>query len=315
MAEPIKIDSHVHLYRTINEGVAEKEGYQVWEYGEKDGVPASIYPGTVENILEAMEVSGMAKVVAVNLFIAREHRNARMAELPHNLSEAEKGKRVREIDAWVVDQLQKFNSWICAIARQYPQIVPFVGVDITALEEDQCAAHVRDMLENHGARGVKLHAAAGGFNMSDTRLWPMYKICEQLGAPIIGHSGPDQAGVGLAEPQAFGRMLREFPQLKVVLAHMGGATWTQALEIAQTFPNAFFDCCEIIEWTGGTNAPSEKQLAQLIKDIGPERVMMGSDFPWYDLDHTVERVMQLPLLSNEEKEGILGANALRILNL
>ena len=43
--------------------------------------------------------------------------------------------------------------------------------------------------------------------------------------------------------------------------------------------------------------------------------MMGSDFPWYDLDHTVERVMGLPLLSTEEKEGILGANALNILNL
>ena len=43
--------------------------------------------------------------------------------------------------------------------------------------------------------------------------------------------------------------------------------------------------------------------------------MMGSDFPWYDLDHTVERIMELPVLSNEEKEGILGANAVRILGL
>ena len=57
------------------------------------------------------------------------------------------------------------------------------------------------------------------------------------------------------------------------------------------------------------------QLAQLIKDIGPHRVMMGSDYPWYDLDHTVERVMELPLLSAEEKQGIIGANAVNILNL
>ena len=61
--------------------------------------------------------------------------------------------------------------------------------------------------------------------------------------------------------------------------------------------------------------PSEEQLAKLIKDIGSHRVMMGSDFPWYDLDHTVERVMELPLLSTEDTDGLLDANALNILNL
>ena len=136
-----------------------------------------------------------------------------------------------------------------------------------------------------------------------------------MGLPIICHSGPDRGGAHYAEPRAFGRMLGEFPDLKVVLAHMGGGTWHQAPEIAQTYPNAYFDCCEIIEWTGGSDAPTDQQLARLISDIGPERVMMGSDFPWYDLDHSVERVMELPILSQEEKEGILGANAVKILGL
>ena len=40
---------------------------------------------------------------------------------------------------------------------------------------------------------------------------------------------------------------------------------------------------EIIEWTSGDLAPSDEQLAQLIKDVGPHRVMMGSDLPWYGL--------------------------------
>ena len=53
----------------------------------------------------------------------------------------------------------------------------------------------------------------------------------------------------------------------------------------------------------------------MIRNVGPHRVMMGSDFPWYDLDHTVDRVMSLPVLSEEEKSGILGSNAVRILGL
>ena len=52
-------------------------------------------------------------------------------------------------------------------------------------------------------------------------------------------------------------MLAAFPDLKVIIAHMGGGTWGQARELAEAFPNAYFDCCEIIEWVGGaTNAPS-----------------------------------------------------------
>ena len=43
--------------------------------------------------------------------------------------------------------------------------------------------------------------------------------------------------------------------------------------------------------------------------------MMGSDYPWYDFDHTVERVLELPLLWGEKKAGILGTNAERILGL
>ena len=53
-------------------------------------------------------------------------------------------------------------------------------------------------------------------------------------------------------------MLKEFPELTVVLAPMRGRAWQQALGIAQTYPNAYFDLCEIIRWTEGTNTPSEQ---------------------------------------------------------
>ena len=96
---------------------------------------------------------------------------------------------------------------------------------------------------------------------------------------------------------------------------MGGATWEQALDIAKAFPNAYFDSCELIEWTGAPNAPTDEQLAQLIRDIGPSRVMMGSDYPWYGLTRSVERIMELPILTDGEKEAILGANAIEILGL
>jgi predicted TIM-barrel fold metal-dependent hydrolase len=144
---------------------------------------------------------------------------------------------------------------------------------------------------------------------------PIYRACVELGLTVLSHSGTAKGATQYAEPRAFAEVLRTLPDLTVVLAHLGGGSWRQTAELAQRFPHVAFDCCEIVEWTGAPNAPSDEALARLIRDIGPHRVMLGTDFPWYDLDHTVERVMALPLLSREEKEGMLGANAVRILRL
>lgn len=315
MADPIKVDSHIHVYRNVEEGEAEKDGYQVWEYGPQEDTHISALSGTLDELLAAMAAADIRRGIAVNLYIADEQRAKLRAALPPHLAGAALEKAEAEIEAKVLEDLKAFNRWGCRVARDHPEIATFVGADVTLLSGEAAAAHLRDMAENEGAAGLKLHGAACGFYMGDERLWPTYAACRDMGLPVIGHAGPDKGGKGFAEPRAFGEVLRAFPDLPIVLAHMGGATWRQTLEIAEGYPNAYFDCCEIIEWTHSEKGPDDEALARLIQDVGPERVMMGSDYPWYDLDHTVERVLALPLLSAEEKEGILGANAVRILRL
>ena len=315
MAQPIKVDSHVHVYPTKQIGEAEKDGYQVWEYGDLPGVHVSALSGTVDELLAAMHEAEIAKSVVVNLYTTASIREAEIGALPERQSEAVRAREIRDIDARLTEALREFNLWACALVGQHPELAVYVSADPTLLPGEAGAEHVREMAEKHGAAGVKLHGPAQGFNMSDPRMWPTYRTCEELGLPIIAHSGPDRDGAGHAEPPAFVTMLREFPNLKVVVAHLGGGTWQLTRELADAFPNAYFDCCEIIDWVGSPKGPSETELARLIQAIGPHRVMMGSDYPWYDLDHTVERVMSLPLLSTEEKAGIIGANAVNILGL
>lgn len=315
MAEPFKVDSHVHLYRNREDAAEDKASYEIFEYGFKEDIHLSSLLGSVEEMLAAMRRARIDRAVILNLFVTgweRERFRKRAAKI---ISESELEVALLRFDQDVPEMLKNFNRWGCKVAQEHPEFLAFVSADLAAISGKDCAAHIRDLAENDGAKGVKLHGAAHGVAMGDRRLWPVYETCQELDIPIIGHSGPDAGGKGFAEPRAFADALEAFPQLRIVLAHLGGGSWRQALEIAERFSNAFFDCCEIIEWTGSENGPSDEQLAQLIKDIGPHRVMMGSDYPWYDLDHTVERVMELPVLSEEEKAGILGANAVRILGI
>ncbi len=293
MASPILIDAHIHVSATKEEGRSGKENYEIWEYGQKSDMKFSKYDGDVEDALDAMDKAGISKAVVVNLF----------------------GSESRTKGADLAAELLAYNRWACDLAAPHDGLIAYISADPFILPGDEMAAHIRDMVENHGARGVKLHPVLQGFEMGDPKMAPTYETCQDLGIPIISHSGPERTGNAFGTPKAYAPVLENYPDLTMVLAHLGGGAWTETLELAQAYPHAYFDCCEIMEWTGGTNAPTYEQLGALIKGIGPERVMLGSDFPWYDMDRSVDIVMGLPGLAQEEKEGMLGTNAERILGL
>jgi predicted TIM-barrel fold metal-dependent hydrolase len=314
MTDPIKVDVHMHLYPSAESGAWWKTGYEIWEYGSKDGVTFSRYNGTVDDALVAMEKAGFRHGVAVNLLSVGLFREEAMAMLPEDLSPRERARAVAEIDGSMAERFRAANRWLVDALDPIPRLTPYVGVDPWALEPGQNVEHLREMADR-GARGIKLHPVAQRFEPNDPRMHAVYDACEELGLVVLSHTGSAKGGEAFAEPRAFAGMLARHPRLKVVLAHLGGGSWHQTLALARAFPEVAFDLCEIIEWTGAPGAPTDENLARMIQEIGPGRVMLGTDFPWYDLDRTVELVMGLPVLSTAEKEEILGANAVRILNL
>ena len=295
MADPMLIDAHMHIVESKEKGRVRKQTYEIWEYGEKSDVKFSKYDGVVEDALDAMDKAGFSKAVVVNLFGS--------------------GSPSYERGPGLAEELKAFNRWGCDTAAPHDSLIAYINADPHILSGEEMSAHIRDMVESHGARGVKLHPVLQRFEMGDPRMTPTYLTCQELGIPVLSHSGPEREGKPFGTPRAYASVLENFPDLTMVMAHLGGGAWTEALEIAQAYPHAYFDCCEIMEWLGGPNAPTYEQLGKLIKDIGPERVVMGSDFPWYDLDRSVEIVMGLPGLAREEREGMLGANAIRIMGL
>ena len=72
---------------------------------------------------------------------------------------------------------------------------------------------------------------------------------------------------------------------------------------------------EIVAWVGAPNAPDPDELVALVRNIGVDRVLFGSDFPWYDPGEMAGVVRRLPGLRDGEIDAILGENAARILEL
>ena len=315
MPEPLIVDGHMHVYETRERALWGKGNYEIWEYGEKAGVHSSELAGDVDDALDALGAAGAASAVIVNLFGVERARQRAIFELPADLTPQERERRTELIETSIGDRLRASNEWTCGLAKQYPQFVPFIAADPWALPVHEMCEHIVDQARNNGARGIKLHGIVQQVRMNDRRMWPIYRTCVEEGMPVIAHSGPARGPVQFSEPRAFADVLEAFPDLVLVLAHLGGGAWSQTKELADAYPQVSFDCSEIMAWTGGSKAPTNLELAHIIKEIGPDRVMMGSDFPWYDVDYSADWVKSLPVLSREEKEGILGANAQRILRL
>jgi uncharacterized protein len=299
VTDPVRIDVHMHLYPSKEAGAREKAAYEIWEYGAGPDVAFSRFDGDVDDAMIAMREAGYVHAVVVNLFavalLAQDDRTA--GPVRH------------------AERLVESNRWACEAAAGHPELTAFVAADPAVLGGEEGAAHLRELVEERGARGIKIHPVAQEFMPDDPRMEPIYRTCVDLGLGVLSHSGAARGGKRFGEPAAFAPVLEGFPDLTLILAHLGGAAWRQTVDLARAFPQVSFDLCEIVEWAGAPNAPGRDELGRMIRDVGPDRVMLGTDFPWYDLDRTVELVMDLPALGLEEREAILGANAARILHL
>ena len=314
MSEPLRIDAHIHLYSTRDEGEWWKAGYEIWEYGQRDGIDFSHDTGTLGETAAALGRGGFAHGVVVNLFSADLFRLQYESALPPEADAAERSRALAQFDATIGERYVAFNRWLMDTLADVPTVSGFVAMDPWALSPERNVEHLREMAER-GARGVKLHPVVQRFAANDPRMHPVYQACIEMGLTVLSHTGPARGGEPFAEVPAFAPMLQEFPGLSVVLAHLGGGKWQDTLAIAQAFPHVAFDLSEIIEWTGAPNAPTARELATLVREIGPERIVLGSDYPWYEPARTAELVLALPDLSQAEKNAILGENAARILRL
>ena len=123
MPDPVLIDSHMHIFETKEEGRKSKEGYQLWEYGERNGVHSGRYAGTIDDAITALKTAGFAKAVVVNIFATVQARREPIAKLSRNMKSDDRKHAIAKVDALMIDKLKNFNKWGCDLARIHNQLM------------------------------------------------------------------------------------------------------------------------------------------------------------------------------------------------
>jgi len=82
-----------------------------------------------------------------------------------------------------------------------------------------------------GAAALKIHPVHGGFRPDDAALYPAYSVLVERSVPLVVHCGTSSfpgSTNAYADPVLLDAVLRDFPDLDVVLAHGGRGWWYDA---------------------------------------------------------------------------------------
>lgn len=133
------------------------------------------------------------------------------------------------------------NCQIAELCGMSPRLVGFASVDPHQADAPkQLETAVRDLK----LRGLKLDPAMQGFYPDDRMAYPVYEKARELGIPILFHAGMSwQPGSRLqyGQPLRFENVAADFPELRIVLAHLAWPWVVDAVALALKYPNLYLD--------------------------------------------------------------------------
>jgi predicted TIM-barrel fold metal-dependent hydrolase len=164
-----------------------------------------------------------------------------------------------------------------------------------------------------GAVGLKLHPVHGGFVPNDPALYPAYWLCQQHELPVVVHCGTSTfpgSTNRYADPALLEDVVRDFPDLTVVLAHGGRGWWYDAA--------GFMASMRENVWIEISGLPPKK-LPEYYERYGFERLaqkmIFGTDWPGVPgLKNNALDLFELGL-EPETVELMLHENASRVYKL
>jgi hypothetical protein len=152
-----------------------------------------------------------------------------------------------------------------------------------------------------GARGIKLHPRAEGFNLDHPALQDVFELADERRLPILCHAGRGIPALG----QRAIEVCSHHPGLRLILAHAGISDLSWIWHEAPAHPNLFFDTA----WW----SPSDLQA--LFALVPPGQILMASDAPYGVPAGGATMALRHGLqvgLSQEALRHVVGGQALRL---
>lgn len=200
------------------------------------------------------------------------------------------------------------NDTVLALCRDQEMLIPFGTVN-PQMHHDLRRLLVE--LADRGIRGIKLYPTYDFFHPNDRIFYPFYAKAEELGIPIMVHTGSSVfpgARINFGNPLLLDDVAVDFPGLTIVVSHAGRPFWyAQAEYLARFHENVYLDVSGLPPQNLVKYLPSAERLRS--------KLIFGTDWPGErTIAENIAAVQRLPL-SQEAIDAMLYDNAARVLGL
>ncbi|MGX7697208.1 amidohydrolase family protein [Gordonia polyisoprenivorans] len=196
------------------------------------------------------------------------------------------------------------NGWAADFAAHHPDCLHTA----TFYPEEPATAYVSKAIAA-GTRVFKCHIQVGAFSPLDPLLDGVWSQIADAQVPVIIHCGSGPAPGTYTGPEPIARLLKRFPSLPLIIAHMGTPEYEQFLGLAERFENVRLDTTMSFTDFSEADAPYPPELRPRLADLGP-KILFGSDFPNipYAYTHALDAIIRLDL-GDDWVRGVLYRNA------
>ncbi len=223
------------------------------------------------------------------------------------------GGKARLSGIWVND------ADVAAYVSQAPErMIGFLSVDPTqsGWEEELRQGH-----QHYGLRGIKLLPMYADFYPQDERLDPLWEYATKHHLPVLLHTGTtfvSKAPMDCTLPRHLDVVARRFPEVKMILAHLGHPYEGETVAVIRKHPNLYADISALVyrPW----------QLfhsLMLVHEYNVwDKILFGTDYPVTTVAETVAGLRSLAQvridrfsLPSEQIDRLIHRNALELLGL
>jgi predicted TIM-barrel fold metal-dependent hydrolase len=213
------------------------------------------------------------------------------------------------------------NDYIADYCREHAdRMIGFAGIDPT---EDDALEQVDNVVKNLGLKGLTICPAAQDFHPSDTRAMKVYEKAASLRIPVIFYNGTHlspKTKMEYARPFLLDEVARSFPNLKMVVGHLGYPWMDETLILLGKHQNVYSDLSGLLRrpWIAYDALTRAFQLQ--ITD----KILFGSDFPFTTAGECIETMYtinqtamgtNLPSIPREALRGIIERDVLSLLEI